>query len=163
MVGFVERFRKPKLPVAPVSPSKDHILPSQPTTPQHSRPPVVRNFSYPTNVGNSEQLTHPSAPSTGQTAWDRLGEICSFSPDNISRTGKIRSPTLDDPFFFKSGAEPYSRLEDEEGDSFGISVSPERLIDRESPSEEEPKARKKQRRSTLMGLTSSQAQNSSRL
>ncbi|KAI1459001.1 hypothetical protein F4805DRAFT_473693 [Annulohypoxylon moriforme] len=158
MVGFVDRFRKPKLPVAPGSPSKDHTLPSQqPTTPQHPRPPVLRNFSYPTNVGNPE-LTYPSAPPTGQTAWDRLGEICSFSPDNISRTGKIKTPTLDDPFFFKSGVEPYSRLEDEEGDSFGISVSPDQLIGRESPTQEEPKARKKQRRSTLMGLTSSQAQ-----
>ncbi|KAI1208834.1 uncharacterized protein F4807DRAFT_468419 [Annulohypoxylon truncatum] len=157
MVGFVERLRKPKPPIAPGSPSKDHILPSQqPTTPQYPRPPVLRNFSYPINIGNTEQLQYPSAPSTGQTAWDRLGEICSFSPDSVSRTGKVRTPTLDDPFFFKSGSEPYSRLDDEEGYSFGISVSPEQLIERESPSQEEPKSRKKQRRSTLLGLTSTE-------
>ncbi|KAI1447963.1 hypothetical protein F5Y02DRAFT_431780 [Annulohypoxylon stygium] len=161
MVGFVERFRKPKLPIAPGSPSQDHILPSQqPNTPQHSRPPVLRNFSYPINVGKPEPPPYPSEPPTGQTAWDRLGEICSFSPD---RTGKVRTPTLDDPFFFKSGEDPYSRLDDEEEDSFGISISPEQLIDRESPSLEEPKSRKKQRRSTLLGLASSQAPNSSRL
>ncbi|KAI2467694.1 hypothetical protein F4781DRAFT_444031 [Annulohypoxylon bovei var. microspora] len=164
MVGFVERFRKPKLPIAPGSPSKDHILPSQqPTTPQQTRPPVLRNFSYPTNVGNPEQPSYPSAPPTGETAWDRLGEICNFSPDNISRTGKIKTPTLDDPFFFKSGAEPYSRLDDEEGDSFGLSISPEQLIERESPYQEEPKARKKQRRSTLLGLSSSQLSKSQSL
>ncbi|KAI1096242.1 hypothetical protein F5B19DRAFT_488857 [Rostrohypoxylon terebratum] len=123
MVGFVERFRKPKLPIAPGSPSKDYILSSQqPITPQHSRPPVLRNFSYPINIGKPEPPPYPTVPPTGQTAWDRLGEICSFSPN---RTGKVRTPTLDDPFFFKSGEEPYSRLDgdDDDENSFASKLS----------------------------------------
>ncbi|KAI1105234.1 hypothetical protein F4804DRAFT_350989 [Jackrogersella minutella] len=148
MVGFVERFRKPKLPITLGSSPKDLQAPSlRPTTPQHFSPPVLRNFSYPTNVGSPEQPPQfPSVPPVGQTAWDRLGEICNFSPDSISRTGHTKTLTLDDPFFFKSGEELYSRLDDEI-DRFGFSISPEQLFDHESLSQEEPKARKKQRRS----------------
>ncbi|KAI2640500.1 hypothetical protein GGS26DRAFT_163040 [Hypomontagnella submonticulosa] len=160
MVGFVGRFRKPKLPAVP---REDDILLQTPTTLRRITPPVLRNFSYPSNVGNSEQPPpFPSSSEAGQTTWDQLGEICNFSPDNISRTGREKAPILDDPFFFKSETDPYSRLDDE-SESFGVGISSEQLIDRESPSEEEFYSRKKQRRSTLLGLPSSQAQCSSRL
>ncbi|KAI1143415.1 hypothetical protein F5Y05DRAFT_408860 [Hypoxylon sp. FL0543] len=164
MVGFVGRFRKPKLPGALGSPGEDEISLSQrPTTPRHFSPPVLRNFSYPFNVSNPEPPpSFPSGPKVGQTAWDQLGEICSFSPDGTSQPGQARFLGLDNPFFFKSEPERYTRL-DSESETFDIGIASEQLIDRESPSPEEPKARKRQRRSTLLGLPSSQAQSSSRL
>ncbi|KAI0383847.1 hypothetical protein F5Y04DRAFT_278473 [Hypomontagnella monticulosa] len=138
MVGFVGRFRKPKLPAPPRG--DDNILP------QRFAPPVLRNFSYPSNVGNSEPPPQfPFAPEPVQTAWDQLGEICSFSPDCISRTGQEKTPKIDNPFFFKSDTDPYGRLDDE-SESFGVGISSEQLIDRERPSEEELYSRKKQRR-----------------
>ncbi len=169
MVGFVERFRKPKLSAA-VSPSREDTLitPQTPDTPQRHTPPVLRNFSYPINVGRSEQPPSYPSPEAGQTPWDQLGEICNFSPGTISRVGRFRTSGLDDPFFFRSeGEEDYIQLDDEgensQREEFGIGISPDLPSDRESLSLEEPKARKKQRRGTLLRLSSSQAQGSSRL
>ncbi|KAI1382166.1 hypothetical protein F4677DRAFT_458405 [Hypoxylon crocopeplum] len=162
MVGFVGRFRKPKSPIVLGSPNEDDEIPSQtPATPQRFRPPVLRNFSYPTNIGSQEQPPpFPSSRAT-QTPWDQLGEICSFSPDSVSRVGQARTPGLEDPFFYKSEPEPYSRLDDDDdqSDGFSIGISSDQLFNPESPSQEEPKTRKKQRRSTLLGLSSSQDQN----
>ncbi|OTA64523.1 hypothetical protein K449DRAFT_392598 [Hypoxylon sp. EC38] len=165
MVGFVGRFRKPKLPVDLGSPYEDDIVLTQrPTTPQRFTPPVLRNFSYPFNVGNPEPpppFPHESRP--GKTAWDQLGEICSFSPSGTSRTGQARLFGLDNPFLFKAEIERYARLDDSESETFEVGIASEQLIDRESPPPEELNARKRQRRSTLLGLPSSQAQSSSRL
>ncbi|KAL7629359.1 hypothetical protein AAE478_000879 [Parahypoxylon ruwenzoriense] len=152
MVGFAGRFRKPKSPIALGSSSKDDIILSHtPTTPQRLTPPVLRNFSYPTNIGNSPQPpAFPSSPGAGQTPWDQLGEICNFSPVSVSRAGQTRTVGLEDPFFFKSETEPYSRLDDE-GDTLSFIAPSDQFFDRESLSQEEPKPRKKQRRSILSG------------
>ncbi|KAI4863741.1 hypothetical protein F4820DRAFT_361775 [Hypoxylon rubiginosum] len=161
MVGLVGRFRKLKLPHG--SREDDSNSSQTPTTPHHFRPPVLRNFSYPINVGNPTQPPpFPSGPSTEQTQWDHLGEICSFSPDSVSRTGQSKTPGFGDPFFFKSESEPYSHLDDE-SEEFSIGISSDYLRNRESQSIEELKARKKQRRSTLLGLPTSKAHASSRL
>ncbi|KAI2629757.1 hypothetical protein GGR54DRAFT_635939 [Hypoxylon sp. NC1633] len=153
MVGFVGRFRKPKLPVALGSPREDDLIPPQmPATPQRFTPPVLRNFSYPTNVGNQQQIPpYPSAPNSEQTTWDQLGEICNFSPNSVSRTGKTRTAGLEDPFFFGAETEPYSRLDDndDQSEGFCIGISSDQICDQESPSREEPKARKKQRRTSF--------------
>ncbi|KAI1383187.1 uncharacterized protein F4822DRAFT_67966 [Hypoxylon trugodes] len=161
MVGFAGRLRKPRQAIALESPHEEGLVPSPtPTTPERFTPPVLRNFSYPTTVGSPEQPPQfPSTYSPGQTTWDQLGDICNFSPISVSRVGQARP---DDPFFFKSEAEPYSLLDDED-ESFGIGISPEHLADSDSASQDGPKARKKQRRSTLLGLPSSQAYSSSRL
>ncbi|KAI1416007.1 hypothetical protein F5Y13DRAFT_141053 [Hypoxylon sp. FL1857] len=165
MVGFVGRLRKPKLAVALGSPHQDDTLLSQrPTTPRQFSPPVLRNFSYPFNLSNPKPPPpFPSELRAGQTAWDQLGEICRFSPDGTSRTGQTRLFGLDNPFLFKSETENYTILDDSESETFDVGIASEQLIDRESPSPEEPKARKRQRRSTLLGLPSSQAQSASRL
>ncbi|KAI0842065.1 hypothetical protein F5Y06DRAFT_292887 [Hypoxylon sp. FL0890] len=127
MVGFVGRFRKPKLPVALGSPHEDNIALSQrPTTPRHFSPPVLRNFSYPFNVGNPEPPPFPSGPKAGQTSWDQLGEICSFSPDGTSRIGQARLLGLDNPFLFKSESERYTRLDDSESETLDKSPRQER-------------------------------------
>ncbi|OTB08862.1 hypothetical protein M426DRAFT_7580 [Hypoxylon sp. CI-4A] len=161
MVGFVERFRKPKSSIPPPSPRRDGVAQGQTRNiPRQFAPPVLRNFSYPTNVGKTEQPPpFPSASKTSLSTWDQLGEICSFSPDNVSRTGHVKTFALDDPFFFfRSEPEPYNRLDDDESGDYTIGISSEPLFERESPSQEEPKTRKKQRRSTLLGLPSSRAQ-----
>ncbi|KAI1758770.1 hypothetical protein GGR53DRAFT_524400 [Hypoxylon sp. FL1150] len=141
MVGLTGRFRKLKLPVARGSREDDSNPPLTPTAPHNPRPPVLRNFSYPTNVGNPVQPPpFPSGLGTEQTQWDQLGEICSFSPDSVSRIGQAKAPGLTDPFFFRSDTEFYSRLDDE-SEQFSIGISSDYLRNRESKSAEknEPK------------------------
>ncbi|KAI1649805.1 hypothetical protein F4815DRAFT_135688 [Daldinia loculata] len=167
MVGLVGRLRKPKLPNALGSLHEDDTTPTEtPITPQRFNPPVLRNFSYPINVGSLRQPpAFPSLPIAQQTAWDQLGELYNFSPESVSRAREAKTLGLDDPFSFRSETESYSQLDDEDSDGnqeFGIGVSSEQL-DRESLSREDPMPRKKLRRSTLLNLSSSQAQDSSRL
>ncbi|XXG94635.1 hypothetical protein Hte_000892 [Hypoxylon texense] len=161
MVGLKGRFRKLKSPVVRGSREGESDLSQTPATAQNFRPPVLRNFSYPINVGIAIQPpTFPSGPSAEQTQWDHLGEICSFSPDSVSRTGQAKTTDVGNPFFFKSESESYTHLDDE-SQEFSIGVSSDFLRNRESQSLEELKARKKQRRSTLLGLPTSKAQTSS--
>ncbi|KAI0008049.1 hypothetical protein F4779DRAFT_619046 [Xylariaceae sp. FL0662B] len=149
MVGFVGRFKKPKSVVVLGSPGRDGTIPPSevPATSQHPAPPVLRNFSYPTSVGTSARPP-PSPPESRaeQTPWDQLGEICNFSPNSISRAGQDRTRGLEDPFFFKSERGPYSRLVDQD-ERFGSATSSDRLLELEPQTQDEPKARKKQRRS----------------
>ncbi|KAI1082847.1 hypothetical protein F5B20DRAFT_486738 [Whalleya microplaca] len=163
MVGFVGRFKKPKSVVVLGSPSRDETIPPQaPATPRHLRPPILRNFSYPTSVSSAQPPPYPSESRAEQTPWDQLSEICNFSPESVSRAGQARTRGLEDPFFFKSERGPYSRLINQD-ERFSSTTSSDRLLDLEFPEQDEPQARKKQRRSALLGLSSSQAQNSSRL
>ncbi|KAI1501744.1 hypothetical protein F5X99DRAFT_408764 [Biscogniauxia marginata] len=151
MVGLIERFRKPKSPVVLGSPQEDDIIPSQtPATPQSLTPLILRNFSYPTSIGNNNQsISAPPPPRGGQSTWDQLGEICSFSPDSGSRIGQAGTARIEDPFFFKSDRASYCPLIDQ-SDNFEANPQPHRQYHPVSPSQEEPKTRKKQRRSTLL-------------
>ncbi|KAI1661398.1 hypothetical protein F4813DRAFT_399341 [Daldinia decipiens] len=147
MVGLVGHLRKPKLPTVPGSPHEGNTTPTEtPITPQRFNPPVLRNFSYPINVGILRQPSpFPSLPIAQQTAWDQLGELCNFSPDSVSRTRESKPLGLDDPFPFRSETESYSQLDDEDSDGnkeFGIGVSSEQL-DRESLSQEDSKSAEK--------------------
>ncbi|KAI0176266.1 hypothetical protein GGR52DRAFT_353387 [Hypoxylon sp. FL1284] len=164
MAGLVGRFRKAKAPAAPGSPRENGSGSSHTSPAPHLyKPPVLRNFSYPTNVGALVQPPpFPPRRSTEQTQWDQLGEICSFSPDSVSRTGQAKTVGLSDPFFFKSEIEPYGHLDDD-SEEFSIGVSTDYLRSRESQLLDELKARKKQRRSTLLGLPTSKAHTSPRL
>jgi hypothetical protein len=153
MVGFVERFRKPKPPIVLGSPRKDGVAHHQAAPrPQNTTPPVLRNFSYPTSITNSNPPppTSVAQPST----WDQLGEICNFSPDTTSRTRRVRTAGLDDPFFYSTDSTPYRQLVD--GDET------QQLTDWGPPSQQAIVS-KRRRRSTLLGLSSSQVQSSSRL
>ncbi|KAI1345122.1 hypothetical protein F5Y15DRAFT_410800 [Xylariaceae sp. FL0016] len=145
MVGFVERFRKPKSPIAIGSPEKDEAIPLQaPATPQYNTPPVLRNFSYPIYIGlrgNSPSSSHHRGH---QTTWDQLGDLCNFSPENVSRVGQARTAGLDDPFFYKSERAPYSRLYDQDDN---IDAPHARIsVDQAPPAQSDVKSRKKQRR-----------------
>ncbi|KAI0135501.1 hypothetical protein F4814DRAFT_454706 [Daldinia grandis] len=147
MVGLVGHLRKPKLPIALGSPHEDDATPAEtPMAPQRFNPPVLRNFSYPIHVGSLRQPPlFPSLPIAQQTAWDQLGELCSFSPDSVSRAHKTKTVGLDDPFSFRPNTESYSQLDDEDSDGskeFGIGVSSEQL-DRESLSREDLKSAEK--------------------
>ncbi|KAI8954707.1 hypothetical protein F4801DRAFT_575108 [Xylaria longipes] len=109
MVGFVERLRKPKLPVVLGSPERDGVINQRAATTrtQDIAPPVLRNFSYPTNITNSNT---PSSTSATPSTWEQLGEICSFSPDIASRTCRERTAGLEDPFFYTTDRTPYKQL-----------------------------------------------------
>ncbi|KAI8632092.1 hypothetical protein F5Y19DRAFT_472977 [Xylariaceae sp. FL1651] len=116
MVGFVGRFRKPKAPIVLGSPQKDGVEHQQ-TAPiyQNITPPILRNFSYPTSITNSYRPPSISAaqiepPST----WDQLGEICNFSPDTASRTGRARTAGLEDPFFYTTDRTPRKQSVDQD-------------------------------------------------
>ncbi|KAI1356500.1 hypothetical protein F5Y01DRAFT_309909 [Xylaria sp. FL0043] len=114
MVGLVERFRKPKLPVALGSPPRDGVVHQQVLSrPPIVTPPVLRNFSYPTNVTNNSPL--PSTPVLVQeppSTWDQLGEICNFSSSITPRIRQDRTAGLEDPFFYTTDRTPYKRLVD---------------------------------------------------
>ncbi|KAI0189384.1 hypothetical protein EV127DRAFT_408919 [Xylaria flabelliformis] len=112
MVGFIGRLRKPKSPVVLGSPERDGIANQRATTTTRTQkitPPVLRNFSYPTNIGNSKT---PSSASASPSAWEQLGEICSFSPDVASRIRLDRTAGLEDPFFYTTDRTPYKQLAD---------------------------------------------------
>ncbi|KAJ2992123.1 hypothetical protein NUW58_g2278 [Xylaria curta] len=108
MVGFVERFKRPKLPVVLGSPQKDGIVLEQSAPKsQNIKPPVLRNFSYPTNVTNSNPPPPtPPSPST----WDQLGKICNFSPDSDSQARRDKASGLEDPFFYTTDRTSYKQL-----------------------------------------------------
>ncbi|KAI0859593.1 hypothetical protein F4860DRAFT_525989 [Xylaria cubensis] len=112
MVGFIGRLRKPKSPVVLGSPERDGIVNQRATTTTRTpeiTPPVLRNFSYPTNIGNRKT---PSSTSASPSTWEQLGEICSFSPDVASRTRLDRTAGLEDPFFYTTDRTPYKQLAD---------------------------------------------------
>ncbi|KAI5923280.1 hypothetical protein F4810DRAFT_710707 [Camillea tinctor] len=160
MVGLIGRFKKQKSPVTLGSPQRDDIIPPQaPATPQNPVLSVSRNFSYPTSVGNSINSATTS-PSSGndQSAWNQLGEICSFSSDTSPQIGQAGSAGIYDPFFFKSYRTSYHPLIDKDGHS-GDRPQPDRHDRPRSSSQEEHKTRNKQRRSALFGLSTSEVQN----
>ncbi|KAI0125926.1 hypothetical protein BJ170DRAFT_685171 [Xylariales sp. AK1849] len=155
------RFQKPKSPIVLGSPEEDDIIPPQtPATPQVSTSPVPRNFSYPSSVvfGNRTP-THSNSARPGQSAWDQLGEICSFSPDSPSRAATAGS---EDPFFYKSDRNEHTVLTDEE-DRRSTSIRSRQLLNNRTVSKVEPAPRKKQRRSVLLGLSVPQSQDTSLL
>ncbi|KAI0817480.1 hypothetical protein GGR55DRAFT_685112 [Xylaria sp. FL0064] len=159
MVGLVERFRKPKLPVALGSPPRDGVVHQQVLSrPPIVTPPVLRNFSYPTNVTNNSPL--PSTPVVAQeppSTWDQLGEICNFSSSTTPRIRQDRTAGLEDPFFYTTDRTPYKRLVDTDDRIDRIdkntdarqSTDSVRWIHRTA-------VETRRRRSTLLGLPSSQ-------
>ncbi|KAI1756694.1 hypothetical protein F4782DRAFT_278021 [Xylaria castorea] len=156
MVGFIGRLRKPKLPVVLGSPERDGVVNQRAATrTQDVTPPVLRNFSYPTNITNSKT---PSSTSASPSTWEQLGEICSFSPDITSRTRLDRTAGLEDPFFYTTERTPYKQL-----------ANPDEIpkVNKHSTDLElltvERTVEKRHRRSTLLGLSSSQVQATSRL
>ncbi|KAI1312542.1 hypothetical protein F5Y03DRAFT_408529 [Xylaria venustula] len=113
MVGFVERFRKPKLPIVLGSPPRDGALHQQvESRPLNVTPPVLRNFSYPTNITtNSSSLSEPVALEQPPSTWDQLGEICTFSSSIAPRTRRRdRTAGLEDPFFYTTDRTPYQEI-----------------------------------------------------
>ncbi|KAI1733906.1 hypothetical protein F4680DRAFT_462805 [Xylaria scruposa] len=108
MVGFIGRLRKPKLPVVLGSPERDGIVNQRVATrTKNITPPVLRNFSYPTNITNSKS---PLSTSASPSTWEQLGEICNFSPDIGSRTRLDRTAGLEDPFFYTTDRTPYKQV-----------------------------------------------------
>ncbi|KAI3329148.1 hypothetical protein HD806DRAFT_548301 [Xylariaceae sp. AK1471] len=114
MVGFVERFRKPKSPIVLGSPQKDGVVQHRAApSSQNTTLPVLRNFSYPTSITNSARPPPTSgAQREPPSTWDQLGEICNFSPDITSRTRRARTAGLEDPFFYTTDSTPYKQLVD---------------------------------------------------
>ncbi|KAI1474790.1 hypothetical protein F4774DRAFT_429531 [Daldinia eschscholtzii] len=121
MVGPSGRLQKPKLPTALGSPHEDDTTSTEtPIAPRRFNPPVLRNFSYPLNVGiQSQPPLFPSPLRTEQTAWDQLGELYNFSPNSISRTRETKPSGFEDPFSFRSETESYSQLNDKDGNEDG--------------------------------------------
>ncbi|KAI0535739.1 hypothetical protein GGR58DRAFT_529087 [Xylaria digitata] len=156
MVGFVERFRKPNLPIVLGSPQKDGVIHQQAAhRPQNITLPVLRNFSYPTNITtrNRPPFTSPAwgeLPST----WNQLGEICNFSPDTVPRTRQDRATGLEDPFFYTTDRTPFKQPADCD-EKLGTRCAAKQSTDSVCPSQQAAVG-KRQRRSTLLGLSSSQ-------
>jgi hypothetical protein len=159
MVGLIERFRKPKLPVVLGSPPRGSAVRQQPDPrSQHLATPVLRNFSYPTNITNRDPIVS-TAPSL--STWDQLGEICSFSSDPISRTRQDRTAGLEVPFFYTTDCTPHKQLFNGESNldpNHEIIHSTDVVILSTAKL-----ARKRQRRSTILGVSSTQVQATSRL
>lgn len=156
------RFRKPKAPVVLGSPQKHAGVPIQtPATPSSSRPPVLRNFSYPTGVGSSTRAPgHPASSRSTQSSWAQLGEICSFSPDGTPGVGQIDRSGREEPFFYRSDRSPYAPLPDRVGDADSpFPKEPQHLQAFVPAAHEDLKRRKRQRRSTLLPVSSSQTPN----
>lgn len=160
MVGFVERFRKPRLPIVLGSPQSDGVIHSQaPPAPRIATPHVLRNFSYPTNITSSS--SPPPSTSPPSSTWDLLGQICNFSPDVVSQAHRDKSAGLEDPFFYTTDRTPYKQLVDLEEESL---INPASKHSTSSVTLSiEPAVEKRQRRSTFLGLSSSQVHKSSRL
>ncbi|KAI0200098.1 hypothetical protein F4808DRAFT_177832 [Astrocystis sublimbata] len=158
MVGFIERLRKPKLPVVLGSPDTDGVVPQRTApTSQATTPPVLRNFSYPTNILNSDTS---SCTSTLPSTWDQLGEICSFTPENAPQTRRDKTAGLEDPFFYTTSRtpnkQPATRYEESD-----VGYGENKEADTEFLFIEKGWG-KRHRRSTLLGLPSSQVQATSR-
>lgn len=145
------RFKKPRSYA--VNGSPDSSIISEQTTSPSQRPPVLRNFSYPTHVGSGGSVPS-SSPRAGQTTWDQLGEICNFSPDTV---GKAQGTGCDEPFFFKRDPVPYVTLSGEESE-FTASARFTRVADHKSSTKDEVRPRKRQRRSGLPSLSFSRFQ-----
>lgn len=160
MVGFVERFRKSKLPIVLGSPQSDSTIhPQVSPVPRNTTTHALRNFSYPTNVTSSS--SPPPATSLPPSTWDLLGQICNFSPDIASQPRRDRTAGVEDPFFYTTDRTPYKQLVDVEEK---IITTPTAKDSTSSvTSSIEPVVEKRQRRSTLLGLSSSQVHTSSRL
>ncbi|KAI2638178.1 hypothetical protein GGS21DRAFT_488878 [Xylaria nigripes] len=122
MVGFVERFRKPKLPIVLGSPEKDSVehqvyqVRDPIPRPQKIATPVLRNFSYPTSVTNTNPppSTSPALKESPST-WDQLGEICSFSVGFDFQARQARAAGLEDPFFYSTDRTSCKQLVNGEG------------------------------------------------
>lgn len=157
MVVF-ERLRKSKTRIVSRTPHEDSMISEQDTANQSYRPPVLRNFSYPTSIGSSTQIpSYPPAPRADRTTWDQLGEICDFSPDNV---GKAQTTAVDEPFFYRRDRESYIPLTDQDSVS-STSTQSNQIPDGQHSKKHEPQPRKKQRRSTLLNLSSLYAKNKS--
>lgn len=130
----------------------------QATATQNYKPSVLRNFSYPTSIGSSTRIpSYPPAPRAEQTTWDQLGEICDFSPESV---GKARTTGAEEPFFYRRDREAYIALTGQDSVS-STSTQPNQIPDYNYSSQHEPQPRKKQRRSTLLSLSSLYAPNKS--
>ncbi|KAI1333447.1 hypothetical protein F5Y16DRAFT_415128 [Xylariaceae sp. FL0255] len=116
MVGLIEREKKPKPPIVLGSPPKEGLARHQPASGLHRRTThTVQNFSYPTRV-SARYLASSAATSQeqGPSTWDQLGEICTFSSDSASRTGRVKTPGLRDPFFYTTERASYDQPVDQE-------------------------------------------------
>lgn len=155
MVAF-QPFRKSKTDIISSRSYEHNSMSNQAVTgPQICKPPVLRNFSYPTKVGANAQVpSYPPVPRAGQTTWDQLGEICNFSPDKV---GTARTAGLDEPFYYKRDLDSYIELTDHDSDfSTRTSTSTQlsRVPDHRASTNYEPRPKKKQRRSALLGSLS---------
>ncbi|KAI1466839.1 uncharacterized protein F4812DRAFT_68283 [Daldinia caldariorum] len=165
MVGPAGRLGKPKLSTGLGFFNGDDTTPTEtPISSYRFNPPVLRNFSYPLNVGiTSQPLLFPSPPEIEQTAWDQLGERYNFSPDSIFRARETKTPVFKDSFSFRPETESYSQVDEKDGnedEELSVTASSEQL-DQESLSQEDTIPRKKQRRSTLLNFTSTRSQDPS--
>ena len=139
------RFKKPRSHAVNGSPNSS-IISEQATSPSQ-RPPVLRNFSYPTHVGSSGPVPS-SSHRRGQTTWDQWGEICNFSPDTV---GKAQCTGCEEPFFYKRDPVPYMPLSGEESE-FTTSTRHNRVASHKSLTKDEAQARKRQRRTAMLSL-----------
>ncbi|KAI3334821.1 hypothetical protein F4824DRAFT_511574 [Ustulina deusta] len=140
MVGFVERFRKPKLPIVLGSPQRDDVVHQQVVyRPQNITLPVLRNFSYPTNITNNKPPhSTPAVWEEPPSTWDQLGEICNFSPSITSRTREDRTAGLEDPFFYTTDRSPYKKLA-ELGEKLNTNSDAKKSIDSKNVEKGGPK------------------------
>ncbi|KAJ3579238.1 hypothetical protein NPX13_g1326 [Xylaria arbuscula] len=135
MVGLVERFRRPKPPVILGSPRRDRAGNQRlASRAQNVPPPVLRNFSYPTNVTNNNLLVpKPTAREERPSTWDQLGEICNFSSNTRPCTRRDRTAGLEDPFFYTTDRTPYRRLVDiDENHNINLTTNESTILGRQA-------------------------------
>ncbi|GAW22930.1 hypothetical protein ANO14919_124770 [Xylariales sp. No.14919] len=163
MVGFVERFRKPKLPVALGLPQRDGVVHQQTNPrPRNITPPVLRNFSYPTNITIINQPPFAfTAWGEPPSIWDQLGEICNFSPNVTPRLRQDGIAGLEDPFFYTTDRTSYKQLVDPD-EKPNRNCEAKQSTDSAHPTQHATVG-KCQRRSTSLVLPSSQARSTSHL
>ncbi|KAH6646440.1 hypothetical protein BKA67DRAFT_664279 [Truncatella angustata] len=148
MLNFA-RSKKPECSKSLGPEETDKTSPQTPVIFQVFSPPVQRNFSYPINV--SAGTNSSSCPNTSDIGQS----ICDLSPDNIS---KAIAADPDDPFLYI--AEPVECIRSVKKDDRPRTSS--RIFGRfnfQVPFKEEHKSHNKQRRSTILGLSIPQAQN----
>ncbi len=155
MVVFAP-FKKSKTCIVPGTSRQGSIISEKAiATSQSYKHPILRNFSYPTSVGSSTQLpSYPAASRARQTTWDHFGELYSFSPDRVSKT---QTTGVQQPFFYKRDPELYIALTDDDSAS-STNTQLDQVSAPEPPKGVEPQPKKKQRRSALLSMSISYAQ-----
>ncbi|KAK8089485.1 hypothetical protein PG997_004446 [Apiospora hydei] len=146
------RLRKSKPPTVPGSTIADDNPPPQSSvSPQLFTAPIPRNFSYPTSISTGSRTQNwPDTSNRESSTCNQSGEVLISSPCSGPR-GRTWSEGLSFP---KSGQHPNARLHKHSGE-----LATQRHLGEADVSKPTLKqkgdTRKKQRRSTLLSLSSS--------